>query len=211
MHTITASDTTEALYNLFARFGIPSTVVSDNEPQFTSCQFTEFMAKNGIRYITTAPYHPASNGQAERYVQTFKQAYGAGHGTMSQKMTNFLLQYRNSPNGATRQSPAQLMFARPLRTCLDLISPIDASKRLKVDSPLQVKSKHVFLPGKDVWYRNFSKGGSKWATETVSNHQKHYVRGKTTDPSRSTCRRTDSSQGYLVHTRNCHTSHLSSQ
>ena len=55
MHTITASDTTEALYNLFARFGIPSTVVSDNEPQFTSCQFTEFMAKNGMQYITTAP------------------------------------------------------------------------------------------------------------------------------------------------------------
>ena len=168
MRTITASATVDALRNLFARFGIPSTVVSDNGPKFTSCQFTEFMAKNGIRYITTAPYHPASNGQAERYVQTFKQAYGAGHGTMSQKMTNFLLQYRNSPNGTTRLSPAQLMLGRPLRTRLDLISPIDAFKRLKDDLPSQVKSKRVFLPGKDVWYRNFSRGGSKWAAGTVS-------------------------------------------
>ena len=125
------------------------------------------MAENGIRYITTAPYHRASNGQAERYVQTFRQAYGAGHRTMSQKMINFLLQYRNSPNGTTRLSPAQLMFGRTLCTCLDLISPIDTSKRLKDDSPLQMKSKRVFLPWKDVWYRNFSKGGSKWAAGTV--------------------------------------------
>ena len=65
-------------------------------------------------------------------------------------------------------SPAQLMFGRPFHTRLDLISPVDASKRLKDESPLQVKSKCVFLPGKVVWYRNFSKDGIKWTAGTVS-------------------------------------------
>ncbi|XP_020910694.1 uncharacterized protein K02A2.6 [Exaiptasia diaphana] len=101
-------------------------------------QFTDFMAKNGVRYITTAPYHPASNGQAERYFQTFKQAYRAGHGSLSQKMPNFLLQYRHSPNGTTRCSQAQLMFGRPLRTRLDLISPNDAFQRKRNDQALHL-------------------------------------------------------------------------
>ncbi|KXJ08648.1 Uncharacterized protein K02A2.6 [Exaiptasia diaphana] len=89
-------------------------------------------------YITTAPYHPASNGQAERYFQTFKQAYRAGHGSLSQKMPNFLLQYRHSPNGTTRCSQAQLMFGRPLRTRLDLISPNDAFQRKRNDQALHL-------------------------------------------------------------------------
>ena len=48
-------------------------VASDNGPCFSSTEFKEFTTRNGIKHVTRAPWHPSSNGQAERAVQTFKR------------------------------------------------------------------------------------------------------------------------------------------
>ncbi len=63
MRTTTAPATVKVLRDLFARFGLPIHVVSDNGSQFTSDFFNNFMKRNGIKHTTTAPYHPKSNGQ----------------------------------------------------------------------------------------------------------------------------------------------------
>ena len=72
MTTTTASKTIEALQALFARYGLPEQLVSDNGPQFTPDDFAQFMRENGIKHIRCAPYHPSSNGLMERFVQTFR-------------------------------------------------------------------------------------------------------------------------------------------
>ena len=74
MKTSTASATVEKLRGMFATHGLPALVVSDNGPCFSSQDFKMFLKVNGIRHIFTAPYHPSSNGQAERCVRTFKEA-----------------------------------------------------------------------------------------------------------------------------------------
>ena len=63
-----SADAIEKLQQLFSNFGIPDKVVSNNGTKFSSCEFKEFMDNNVIVH-TVAPYHPSSNGQAERAVQ----------------------------------------------------------------------------------------------------------------------------------------------
>ena len=66
------SETTKVFLSLLSRNGLPDKLVSDNGPQFTSDEFKEFMTNCGILHIKTAPYYPQINGEAERFVQTFK-------------------------------------------------------------------------------------------------------------------------------------------
>ena len=74
MKATTATRTIGKLRTIFACWGLPEQILTDNGPQFTSEEFQKFMLSNGIKHSKTAPYHPQSNGAAERFVQTFKQA-----------------------------------------------------------------------------------------------------------------------------------------
>ena len=71
----TSFKTIHQLRTTFALFGLPHTVMTDNGSCFTSEEFEVFLAKNGVRHVKTAPYHPSSNAQAERAVQVFKNGY----------------------------------------------------------------------------------------------------------------------------------------
>ena len=66
--TTNVTKTIEVLRQLFARFGLPSQLVSDNGPQFVSKEFEQFMKSNGIKHTKSTFNHPASNGEAERFV-----------------------------------------------------------------------------------------------------------------------------------------------
>ena len=66
--------TIKVLRSLFSRYGIPQIMVSDNSTQFTSALFTQFCKGNGIHHKLSAPYHPSTNGEAERFVQTLKSS-----------------------------------------------------------------------------------------------------------------------------------------
>ena len=69
----TSEITIEHLRRTFSTHGIRDTIVSDNASCFTSNAFVHFCIMNGIKYITSAPYHPSTNGMAERAVQTVKE------------------------------------------------------------------------------------------------------------------------------------------
>nr|XP_055061179.1 uncharacterized protein K02A2.6-like [Misgurnus anguillicaudatus] len=73
MQSTTSAKTIEVLRNLFASYGLPQEVVTDNGPQFTSREFDEFLLLNGVKHTKSPAYHPASNGLAERLVQNLKK------------------------------------------------------------------------------------------------------------------------------------------
>ena len=77
---------------LFAQFGIPQVVVTDNGSSFVSAEFESFLKVNGIKHLTAAPYHPASNGLAERAVQMFKAGIKKmKEGSLVDKLSRFFL------------------------------------------------------------------------------------------------------------------------
>ena len=129
MTSIPAERTINELRLIFAQHGLPEEVVSDNGPQFVSNEFAEFMHKNGIKHTLTPPYHPQSNGAAERAVRVVKEALvkqvleGNKSRSIKHRLTDFLLRYRTTPHSTTGAMPAELLMRRRLRTRLSLVKP----------------------------------------------------------------------------------------
>ena len=57
--------------SIFARHGSPKTVISDNP--FDTAEFKKFQREWDFKLTTSSPYHPKSNGLAERNIQTLKR------------------------------------------------------------------------------------------------------------------------------------------
>ena len=92
---------------IFARFGIPEILISDNAANYASQEFQDFLKNWDITHITSSPRYPQSNGFAERMVQTVKK--------LDPHIA--LLNYRASPF-LNLPSPAELLTGRKIRTKL---------------------------------------------------------------------------------------------
>ena len=119
--SVSAKSTIKLLQEDFAQSGFPHTVVTDCAATFKADEFQEFCKENGIVYLTGAPYHPATNGAAERLVQTFKQALKSDKAPRD-ALQDFLRNYRRTPL-STGYSPSALLNGRQMRTKIDILLP----------------------------------------------------------------------------------------
>lgn len=126
------------LRGLFSQYSIPEQCV-DNGPQFVSSDSKTFLKANSGINIRSAPYHPETNGLAEWFVQTMKQAQKSTKGstTIHQKLDNVLQVYLNTPHATSNESPAMLLFKLKIRTRLDLLKP-DMSPQVMQNQESQV-------------------------------------------------------------------------
>lgn len=161
-----STKTIELMRDVIATHGIPDTIVSDNGRNFVSGEFESFLRSNGIRHIRTAPYHPSSNGQAERFVQTIKSHLKKMPSTnVNRHLANILLRLRTTPNPTSGESPAESLMGRKLRTIFDQIHP--GSHKVENEELESTKRSRTFNTGDHVWFRNFGKG-EKWLPGSVS-------------------------------------------
>ena len=122
MSSISTKATTRRLEEDFAHFGYPHAIVTDNAACFTSTEFQTWCEERGIQHLHGAPYHPETNGAAERLVQTLKQSLKKSDLPPADALQEFLMHYRRTPL-ASGSSPSELLNGRQIRTKLDIIIP----------------------------------------------------------------------------------------
>lgn len=168
MSSTTAEKTVDILRRIFSRTGLPDQLHSDNGPQFTSECFQQFMKYNGIKHTTSAPYHPRTNGLAERLVQTLKQTLRASkteQTSINKALANFLLTYRNTPHTTTGETPAKLFMGRELCTRLTRLKPsVRDTVEIQQDKmrTMITEPARQFENGTHVAVRDYREQGGKW-------------------------------------------------
>lgn len=161
---------------MFARHGIPDTLISDNGPQFASEEFAHFAKSWKFKHITSSPGFPQSNGQSERAIQSVKNLLKKARESQGDPYIA-LLEYRNAPLDGVKLSPAQLLMGRRLKTKLptsaQLLQPElhkDIRSKLK---KRQEKQKHYYdrgaknLPGLDQGEAVRVRVGTTWQPAVV--------------------------------------------
>ena len=134
--------------------------MTDNGPQFTSDEFRRFVRSSGVKHTFSAPYHPASNGAAERAVKLIKKALEKNQrGTLSERLEDILRQYRITAHTTTGVSPAELFLGRKLKCSLDLIRP-DMERSVKEKQRAQQAAHDGKTP-----LRTFQVGDSVYARD----------------------------------------------
>ena len=142
--------------------------MSHNASSFKSEEFGTFMCRNNIRHITGAPYHPETNGLAERGVQTIKKALAkllesSKSSTFQTLISRFLFAYRITPHSTTGMSPSELLMGRKLNSAFSAVKPSAGRKwrNQNISSRVTGKQLRIFDVQNLVWVRNCS-NGPKW-------------------------------------------------
>uniref|UniRef100_A0A915KSE8 RNA-directed DNA polymerase n=1 Tax=Romanomermis culicivorax TaxID=13658 RepID=A0A915KSE8_ROMCU len=98
----TAEKTIIFLTELFAHYGNPAVLVSDNGPEYQLDAFTEFLLKRNIQHHAMPVYHPQSNSKVEVFNRSLKihaQATATSNMPFAPVITELLARFpAESPN-----------------------------------------------------------------------------------------------------------------
>ena len=107
----------KAFRAMFARYGVPDVLVTDNGPQFASSEFSEFAKMWGFDHVTSSPRYLQSNGKGENAVKTVKRLFKKYQESGESEYVA-LLDWRNTPTEGFGTSPAQRFLGRGCKTRL---------------------------------------------------------------------------------------------
>ena len=175
-HIVSSAITIMTLTKLRQTFSfkrLPHSIVSDNGSCFTGDEFEQFCRANGIKYVRCSPYHPSSNGAAERAVQIVKFYLLKTKGNLEDMLYTLLARYRVTPRGTTGGAPAEFMLKTPPQTRFYLLPPSVQDKVLQKQA--YYKQRHdthaaarTFMNGDSAWALNFQ-GNPKLMPKVIEN------------------------------------------
>ena len=156
---MSSAEVIRCLRNLLATHGIPDKIIPDNGTAFVFDEIKNFFKENGISYNMRAPYHPASNSQAERMVQHTKTVLSQLEGELTLRLARFLFRQHTTPHAVTRKTPAEILMGRRLRTAMDKLHPDSIATDQPSAEP--VGASRAFNVRDEAYVRNYNHG-LKW-------------------------------------------------
>ncbi|XP_063828984.1 uncharacterized protein K02A2.6-like [Ostrinia nubilalis] len=154
------------LRKIFASQGLPDVLVSDNGRAFSSEEFNIFLKKNSIKHLYSPPYHPATNDQIERAIQTLKnklRKMGDVDMPWSEKLPKALYYLRTTPNCSTNKTPAEILNGRRYKTAVSALHPDNTQSMadLQLENAAQTPPRRIFTVNQPVLIRAYGPG-EKW-------------------------------------------------
>ena len=131
LDSTSARATIPRLDRIFAEFGLPDQLKTDNGPPFNSYDFKNYMSNMGIHHRKITPLWPRANAETERFMRTVKKCIKTAEieqKNWKQELYRFLLSYRSTPHTSTGLSPAQILFGRELKTKLPQVPNVPQNK-----------------------------------------------------------------------------------
>ncbi|KRZ39209.1 Uncharacterized protein T4C_12685 [Trichinella pseudospiralis] len=146
-----------------------------NGTQFTATEFTIFCAQNGIRRVTSAWYHVQSNGQVERFIDTFKPALKQSENhrpPQKDRLREFLMTY---PHMSTKLTLSAMFLKRRISTVFDLMFPRGSEnlkeQKRKMENTSGNRADRQFKISKTVMVSDYTRDQKLWREGVIVGQQ----------------------------------------
>ena len=118
LDSTTTTAVVDKLMEVFARFGLPAVLVSDNGLQFVSAVMEQFLKQLGVRHVRSSPRYPQSNGMVERLHRVLRQRLEGLRPSIpfGRRLQQVLMDIRNSTNRMLGTTPSEALFQRVIST-----------------------------------------------------------------------------------------------
>ena len=124
---IRMTDSVNVLGRLYVReivklHGVPVSIVSDRDPRFVSRFWQSLQAAMGTQLLLSTAFHPQTDGQSERTIQTLEDMLRACvmdfRGNWEDHLPLVEFAYNNSYQASIQMAPFEALYGRPCRSPL---------------------------------------------------------------------------------------------
>ena len=140
------------LENVFAQYGSPDRVVTDNGPPLSSTNVQDYFKSKRIYHEKITPRWARANAEVERFIQPFSKIIKVTYierTVWENSVHQVLYLYRNTPHSVTQVPPAELMLSRKLRYTIPEIS-----KKTNINAAEDAEQDHQRIKEKSKRYQD---------------------------------------------------------
>ena len=142
MSSTTASATISVLKTIFGEYGIPQAVFTDQGPQFTSKEFSDFACKYQFEIQHSSPRYPQSNGFVEAMVKVVKGVMTRARES-GEDVHLAMLAYRATPFKNGVASPAEMLNGRLYKDLIPLRRRMNAQQEESRESLIAAQQRSI--------------------------------------------------------------------